>query len=196
VFHVHDEAYEYFVYGDAAHFSPGSIAGAADHTISLFSFSKAYGMASWRIGYMVIPETLWEAVTKIQDTLLIAAPSVSQAAATAALGVGRAYATAHLAALDRRRRFVFAALSAPGVPCEIPMAAGAFYFFLRVRTRLEALTCCERLIRDHGVAVIPGSAFGDSTTCSLRISYGALDDALVEDGVRRLIAGLDAVARA
>jgi aspartate/methionine/tyrosine aminotransferase len=121
---------------------------------------------------------------------------VSQAAATAALGVGRAYASTHLAALDRRRRFVFAALSAPGVPCALPMAAGAFYFFLRVRTRLEALTCCERLIRDHGVAVIPGSAFGDSATCSLRISYGALDDTLVEDGVRRLIAGLDAVTRA
>jgi uncharacterized protein (DUF1684 family)/histidinol-phosphate/aromatic aminotransferase/cobyric acid decarboxylase-like protein len=78
VFHVHDEAYEYFVYGEARHFSPGSIDGAAAHTISLYSLSKAYGMASWRVGYMVVPEALAEAVHKIQDTLLICPPAVSQ----------------------------------------------------------------------------------------------------------------------
>jgi aspartate/methionine/tyrosine aminotransferase len=194
IFHVHDEAYEYFVYDDAAHFSPGSIAGAADHTISLFSLSKAYGMASWRVGYMVMPESLWNAVNKIQDTLLIAAPSISQAAAAAALG--RAYAAGQLEALDRRRRAVFAALSAPGIPCEVPPAAGAFYFFLRVPTRLDPLTCCERLIREFGVAAIPGSAFGDQAGCSLRISYGALDQSLVEEGVRRLVAGLRVLADA
>ena len=58
VYHVHDEAYEYFAFGETAHFSPGSIAGAAPHTISLFSLSKAYGFASWRIGYMVTPQPL------------------------------------------------------------------------------------------------------------------------------------------
>ena len=92
LFHIHDEAYQYFTYGGAAHFSPGSIAGAAGHTISLYSMSKAYGMASWRIGYMVIPESLWTAVNKIQDTMLICAPAVSQAAALAALRVGAGYA--------------------------------------------------------------------------------------------------------
>ena len=56
IFHIHDEAYEYFTYGDVQHFSPGSLPDAAGHTISLFSLSKAYGMASWRVGYMVIPE--------------------------------------------------------------------------------------------------------------------------------------------
>ena len=193
VFHVHDEAYEYFVYDEAGHFSPGSIAGAAEHTISLYSLSKAYGMASWRIGYMVIPAALWDAVNKTQDTLLIAAPSVSQAAALAALDVGPAYAARHLPALDRRRQFLFHALSAPGVPCDIPMAAGAFYFFIRVPTRLDALTCCDRLIHDHHVAAIPGSAFGDVAGCSLRISYGALDQAAVEEAVRRLVTGLRAL---
>src|SRR5438093_284653 len=55
LYHIHDEAYEYFVYDGAKHFSPGSIPGAATHTISLYSLSKAYGFASWRIGAMVIP---------------------------------------------------------------------------------------------------------------------------------------------
>jgi aspartate/methionine/tyrosine aminotransferase len=196
LFHIHDEAYEYFVYDDMAHFSPGSIAGAAEHTISLFSLSKAYGMASWRVGYMVVPESLWNAVNKIQDTLLIAAPSISQAAAAAALAAGRAYASAHLPALDRRRRAVFEALSPPEIPCVIPAAAGAFYFFLRVPTRIDALTCCERLIREFGVAVIPGSAFGDATGCSIRLSYGAVEQPIVEEGVRRLVAGLRVMADA
>ena len=62
-----------------------SIEGAAAHTISLFSLSKSYGFASWRIGYMVIPLSLWDAVNKIQDTILICPPAVSQQAALAAI---------------------------------------------------------------------------------------------------------------
>ncbi len=101
VWHIHDEVYEYFTYG-LPHFSPASMPGADAHTISLYSLSKAYGFASWRIGYMTVPETLWVAVNKIQDTLLICPPHVSQAAAVGALGAGRAYCDGHIAALARR----------------------------------------------------------------------------------------------
>jgi aspartate/methionine/tyrosine aminotransferase len=127
IFHIHDEAYEYFTYGGVRHFSPGSLAEAAGHTISLYSLSKAYGMASWRIGYMVIPEVLSEAVNKIQDTLLICPPAVSQHAALAALAVGRAHAAAHLDRLDATRRLIFDALAQADVPCDAPPADGAFY---------------------------------------------------------------------
>jgi aspartate/methionine/tyrosine aminotransferase len=190
IFHIHDEAYEYFAYGDARHFSPGSIAGAAAHTISLFSLSKAYGMASWRIGYMVIPNALWDAVNKIQDTLLICAPSVSQVAAVAALGVGASYAKARLAGLDATRRRMHAALNAAGMPSVTPLSEGAFYFFVRVRSPLSPMALTERLIREHRVAVIPGSAFGDTGACSIRVSYGALDASLVAEGLDRLVGGL------
>ena len=78
LFHVHDEVYEYFIYDGRRHVSPGSRPGAGRHTISLFSLSKAYGFASWRMGYMVAPRTLTEAIRKIQDTILICAPLVSQ----------------------------------------------------------------------------------------------------------------------
>ena len=90
IFHIHDEAYEYFTYAPARHFSPGSLPDAAGHTLSLYSLSKAYGMASWRVGYMVVPEVLAEAINKIQDTLLICPPAASQRAALAALAVGAA----------------------------------------------------------------------------------------------------------
>ena len=103
IFHIHDEAYEYFTYGGVEHFSPGSLPEAAAHTISLYSLSKAYGMASWRIGYMVIPEALSEAVNKIQDTILICPPAVSQHAAMAALEVGRVVRRRALRAAGQRR---------------------------------------------------------------------------------------------
>lgn len=188
VFHIHDEAYEYFTY-DVPHFSPGSIEGAAGHTISLYSLSKAYGMASWRVGYMVIPELLWNAVNKIQDTLLICPPAVSQRAAIAAVTVGATYATARLAGLDATRRQMRAALTASGMPCTVPEANGAFYFFFRVDCAIDPMVLTERLVREHRVAVMPGSAFGASG-CTIRASYGALDAATVSEGLGRLVNGL------
>jgi aspartate/methionine/tyrosine aminotransferase len=193
VFHVHDETYEYFTYGGAVRFSPGSIEGASAHTISLYSFSKAFGMAGWRVGYLVAPAALEDALGKIQDTSLICASIASQRAAVAALQVGRAHVRPHLDALDRTRRRVHEALSAAGMPCEAPEALGAFYYFLRVRTPLDDMTFAERLVREHRVAVVPGSAFG-ATGCTVRVSYGALDEATVAEGAGRLARGIRALA--
>jgi aspartate/methionine/tyrosine aminotransferase len=194
LFHIHDEAYEYFTYGGVRHFSPGSIDSASRHTISLFSLSKAYGMASWRIGYMVVPEALYDAVNKIQDTILICPPAASQHAALAALEAGRPYAAQHLPMLDAMRRTIREALTGADLPCEVPPADGAFYYLLRVHARLDPMTLVERLIREHRVAAIPGSAFADSAPCSIRISYGALQGDAAAEGVRRLIEGLRALA--
>lgn len=194
LFHIHDEAYEYFTYAPARHFSPGAIPGAAGHTMSLYSLSKAYGMASWRVGYMVIPEALWDAVNKIQDTLLICPPAASQHAAMAALQAGREYPRAHLDPLNRMRREIFEALTDPAIPCSVPAVEGAFYYLIRVHSRLDSMTLVERLIREHRVAAIPGSAFADPSACSIRISYGALQPDAVAEGLDRLAAGLRALA--
>ena len=190
IFHIHDEAYEYFTYDRTPHFSPGSIPGAAAHTISMYSLSKAYGLASWRMGYMVIPESLWEAVNKIQDTLLICPPLVSQHVAAAALRVGRSYCAPEVARLDAMRTLMAEALTQPGVPCDVPAARGAFYYFVKVHTALTAMTLTERLIREHRVAVIPGPAFGASHGCHIRVSYGALDTQTAQEGMARLVRGL------
>jgi aspartate/methionine/tyrosine aminotransferase len=193
LFHIHDEAYEYFTYG-APTFSPGSIDGAADHTISLYSLSKAYGMASWRIGYMVVPQALNDAVHKIQDTILICPPAVSQHAAIAALKVGREYTRPHVAQLEATRATIHRELTRPDLPCDVPQPGGAFYYLVRVHARLDSMTASERLIKEHRVATIPGSAFADSSPCSVRISYGALDADSVIEGLARLVRGLQALA--
>ena len=193
IVHVHDEAYEYFTYGGAAHFSPGAIDGAGAHTISMFSLSKGYGMASWRVGYMVIPDALWDAVNKIQDTLLVCPPAISQRAGLAAVGVGAAYPRAQLGTLERVGRIVLDGLRQPDVPCDTPGATGAFYFFPRVHAEIDPLVLVERLIREFNVAVMPGTAFG-APECHLRVSFGMVDEGTAAEGVRRLTDGLRAIA--
>ena len=189
IFHIHDEAYESFTYGSARHFSPGSVPGAGAHTISLHSFSKGFGMASWRVGYMTLPVQLWDAVNKIQDTILVCPPAISQQAAIAALRAGAAYPRRSLPQLDAMRETIARELTRADLPIDVPMPDGAFYFFIRVRANLDPLALVEQLIKDHRVAVMPGSAFGGSG-CTLRVSYGALDEKSVGEGVGRLVTGL------
>ena len=196
IVHVHDQAYEYFTYDEARSFSPGAIAGAAPHTISLFSLSKAYGFASWRVGYMVVPGELFDAVNKIQDTNLICPPLVSQYAALGALRAGVAYTRARLADLAQVRREVFARLASIGDVCDAPRTDGAFYAFMRVRADLDPVVLAERLVREHRVAVIPGTAFGLASGCYLRVSYGALAGDTVVEGIDRLVRGIRAVTGA
>lgn len=189
IYHVSDEAYEYFTYGAAKHFSPGSIPGAEAHTISLHSLSKAYGFAGWRVGYMAYPEPLEAAMTKIQDTVLICPPVVSQVAAAAALGVGRVYCEPYLAGLAEVREIVLSQLAALAPRVQVPAAEGAFYCFAKVQSALDPMTIAERLIREHKVAVLPGTTFGIDG-CYLRIAYGALQKATVAEGMGRLVEGL------
>ena len=190
LFHISDEVYEYFTYGNVSHFSPASIDGAAEWTISLYSLSKAYGMASWRVGYMVVPEGLWDAVNKIQDTLLVCPPHPSQVAAAAAMQAGRAWTAAHLPSLDRMRTRARETLA---TVADVPRADGAFYYLVKARTPLDSMTATERLIREHRVAVIPGSAFGVTDGCALRVSFGALEEATAGEGLERLATGLRAL---
>ncbi len=195
VYHISDEAYEYFTYGGAKHFSPGSIEDAGQHTISLYSLSKAYGFASWRIGWMVIPEHLFEAVNKIQDTILICPPVISQFAAIGAMRVGAEYCRAQVERLASVREMVMSELAALDNCVTLPPADGAFYFFLRLDTEMKPLALVERLIKERGVAAIPGDAFGMDNGCYLRVAYGALRPETVAEGVGRLTRGIREILR-
>jgi aspartate/methionine/tyrosine aminotransferase len=193
IYHIHDEAYEYFVWDGAKHYSPASDAGAWPHTISLFSLSKSYGFASWRIGYMVIPEQLFEAVRKIQDTILICPPVISQFAAVGAMKEGAGYCREKLKAVGEVRNLVAEELKSIGHFCTVAPASGAFYYFMKVRTELDAMKLVERLIKEHGVAVMPGSTFGMEEGCYLRIAYAALSKETVAEGMGRFVAGIQKI---
>lgn len=193
IFHIHDEAYEYFTYGAARHFSPASIPGSEPYTISLFSLSKSYGFASWRIGYQLVPDLLFNAINKIQDTLLICPPVISQFAAAGALEAGSDYCRRHLHDLARVREVALTQLRQLGPRCIVPDADGAFYFLLRLDTPLSPTELVHRLVEEHRVAAIPGNAFGVDHATTLRVSYGALRPETALEGIDRLVRGLGAI---
>ncbi|MCF2972619.1 pyridoxal phosphate-dependent aminotransferase [Synechococcus sp. Nb3U1] len=193
LYHIHDQAYEYFLYDGIPPFSLVSVPEGNHHTISLFSLSKSYGFAGWRIGYMVIPEALFMPILKIQDTNLICPPVISQYAALGALQVGSAYCRERLESLVAVRQVALSAFQTLGERVQIPTAQGAFYFLLRLKTDWPAMAVVEHLIREHRVAVIPGDTFGLKSgegICYVRVAYGALDQTRAAEGIGRLVEGL------
>ena len=195
LYHIADEPYEYFTYGTARHVSPGSFPDAAPHTISMYSLSKAYGYAGWRIGYMVYPEHLVGAMIKSQDTILICPTIAAQEGAISALEVGRAYCEPFVRELSDIRDIVVSKLSALSPLATVPAADGAFYILLRVHTDMDPLKLAERLIREYKVAVVPGTAFGMTDGCYFRVAYGALQKETVAEGIGRLVEGLRGILR-
>ena len=193
IYHFSDEAYEYFTYEGARHFSPASIPGAHEHTLSFYSFSKNYGMASWRVGYVVYPLALSEAMNKVQDTNLICAPVASQLLAAESLKKGRAIIDPQIDALARVRRTVHESLASLGDLVEFPRTEGAFYVLMKLPGVDDALAFNRTMVERHKVATIPGFAFGltDTKTANYqRLSYGALDAASVAEGVQRFVAAV------
>lgn len=193
IYHISDEAYEDFCYDRHSHFSVASNRDACDCTISLFSFSKGYGFAGWRIGYMVIPEHLSDAVKKIQDTILISPPMVSQYAALGALEAGMEFIEPKRKAMSKKRNIVLEMLTEIACLKNAPASEGAFYVMLGIDSPMEDLQLVKSLITEFGVATIPGSAFGIHQDCHIRLSYGALPDHEIETGLKRLKRGLDTV---
>ncbi|MBD2346417.1 pyridoxal phosphate-dependent aminotransferase [Anabaena subtropica] len=191
IYHISDEAYEYFTYDGVKHVSPASFPGNSEYTISLFSLSKAYGFASWRIGYMVIPKHLLVSIRKVQDTILICPPVVSQYAALGALQAKPEYLRANIGAIAQVRQIVLDYLNQLQGLCTITPADGAFYFFLKVYTQMNAFELVKLLIQEYKVAVIPGTTFGMEQGCYLRVAYGALQKDTVKEGMERLVKGIN-----
>ncbi|MCC7374623.1 MAG: pyridoxal phosphate-dependent aminotransferase [Verrucomicrobiales bacterium] len=197
LFHISDETYGDFVYDGARHVSPGTFSGAATHTISLFSFSKAYGFASWRVGYGLFPANLLDSLRKIQDTHMICPPVASQLAALGCLRAGEMWLADKVRGLSVVRRQVLAGLEAlrNSELIRLAPAEGAFYVLVTVPEGPDTLELTHRLIREHRVAVIPGTAFGCQDECCLRLAYGALEPASVPEAVGRFVSGLSQIMK-
>ena len=188
LYHISDEAYEDFVYDGHRHFSPGSLAAAGEHTLSLFSFSKSYGMASWRVGYMLIPNKLKLAVDKIQDTMLICAPVASQHLAAQCL-LYPDYPQQHIEHIKKNRALFLTELSQLDFIEPALVSDGAFYMYIGIKQKIDDYRLVTQLIRHHKVAVMPGSAF-NSVNTRMRVSFAALSHAEASLGVQRLVEGL------
>ena len=193
LYHFCDEAYEYFTYDGAEHFSPASLPGANQHTLSFYSMSKNYGMASWRLGYVVFPADLFDAMNKVQDTNLICAPVPSQLLALEVLKFGRAWVQPKVQALAAVRHNVYQVLGSLGDLVQFPQTQGAFYVLMKLPglpAGQDALAFNRAMAEKHKVVSVPGFAFGLMDTQQAnyqRLSYGALEAASVTAGVERYV---------
>ena len=192
IYHINDEAYEYFIFDDNRHFSPSSRSNAAEHTISLYSMSKSYGFASWRIGWMTFPKSLEAALKKIQDTIIICPPVISQYAALGALKADPKFIPEKLATLNNIRSLIRSRLKELEEEklANISPSSGALYYLIRPKSNLPSIEYATSLICNHKIATIPGEAFGLTQECQLRLSFGALNTHNASEGIDRLINGV------
>jgi aspartate/methionine/tyrosine aminotransferase len=101
----------------------------------------------------------------------------------------------NIGAIAQVRQVVLNSLNRLQGLCSITPANGAFYFFLKVNTQMDAFELVKRLIQEHKVAVIPGTTFGMDDGCYLRVAYGALQKETAKEGIERLVQGLQNIVR-
>ncbi len=185
---VSDEVYQNLYYGEKPT-SLGAFPEAKEHTILLNSFSKSYAMTGWRVGYLLAPKRVIENAIKAgQNSITCVAPFIQKAAAFALSDAGvQAAANEMRAAYARRRALVLrVAKEYPHSPLVIKPPQGAFYFFLDFRfLGRSSLEICEEILDATGVALIPGSAFGEEGKGFVRMTIAA-SDADVEEGIRAI----------
>ncbi len=181
-----DETYEYFVFDPARHWSAVADPDLRSHVITVGSFSKSFGLAGWRVGYLFGPPDLVRQALKVQDTLVICAPVISQIAVIAALDSDYYPALAvQRTELTARRTALRAGLAT--IPALTWVEThGSLFAFLRVAGDPPTDALTRRLITEAGVQLIPGSAFGQGGAGHLRLSYGAASVAEIEAALTRL----------
>ena len=164
-----DEIYAELTYGER-HVSIASIPGMRERTILASGFSKAYAMTGWRLGYVCAPAEISREIFKIHQYAIMCAPTTSQYAAIEALEAGDPDIEMMREEYDRRRRYITEGLRACGLDCATP--DGAFYVWCHVGGfGMDSEEFCRRLLYEHGVAIVPGTAFGKCGEGYARISY-------------------------
>ncbi len=166
---ISDEIYAELSYG-TEHVSIASLPGMYERTIVVSGFSKAYAMTGWRLGYALGPKAVINEMTKMHQYCIMCAPTTSQYAAIEALKHGDDDVKYMREAYDRRRKFMIENLRGMGLSCFEPK--GAFYVFPGIQTTgMSSEEFCEKLLVEEKVAVVPGTAFGDSGEGFVRCSY-------------------------
>jgi aminotransferase len=175
---ITDEIYSELAY-ERKSSSVASLPGMRDRTVFLHGFSKAFAMTGFRIGYACGPEHIIEAMMKIHQYTMLCASIIAQEAAEEALSNGRAAMEKMRTEYMERRNVICGRLNKMGLACVKP--GGAFYAFPRISsTGLSSMEFSTRLLREHGVAAVPGTAFGASGEGFIRCCYAASMDNIVE----------------
>ena len=190
LFLLSDEIYEHITYGDHKHFSPAFL--LRDRTVLVNSLSKTYAMTGWRVGYCAAPEPLISAMLLIlQQSSRGPATFVQDAAATALEGPQDAIESMRRTYAERRALVLDRLGGIDGVNVLAP--EGGFFAMVDVRERgLPSNQVRQQLLKQHGVAVMHGAAYGPRGEGTLRVSFASGGKTL-DEGLERLRAGLAAL---
>ena len=164
-FVITDEVYEHLVYPPYTHVAAASLPGMFDHVITCNSLSKTYAVTGWRLGYLIAPEEVAEAAKKVHDFLTVGAPAPLQEAAVVGLGFPGSYYEELRALYTEKRDFFLAGLDRIGLKHNIPQ--GTYFVMVDISDFLSLpqfkgmsdLEFCEWMIKNIGVAAVPGSSF-------------------------------------
>lgn len=165
-----DEIYAELTFSGKQHVSPASVEGMYERTITINGFSKAFSMTGWRLGFVCGPKEIMEQLIKIHQYAIMCAPTTSQYAAIEALKNCDSEVEYMLKEYNMRRRMMVLGFNKIGLNCREPK--GAFYAFPSIKsTGMTSEEFCEKLLHSKKVAVVPGTAFGDSGEGFIRASY-------------------------
>lgn len=182
---IADEVYHRFVYDGAKHFSIASEPKYKERVITIGSFSKTYAMTGWRLGYGIANPYLIDRITKLHEFYSSCTNTFAQYGAVEALQGDQEFVFYMQEEYDKRRMLMAEAVnSIKGLRCRPPK--GAFYAFINIKeTRMTSMEFCQNLLTETGVALAPGSGFGEGGDEYVRLCYANSLEKL-KDGFERM----------
>jgi aspartate/methionine/tyrosine aminotransferase len=182
---IADETYMHFVYAQSRHMSLASLPEWRRGILVVGSFSKSFAMTGWRAGYLIAPAAVAAEALKIQDTMLICAPVVTQKAVLAAITGDWNYPAQFIPELNQRRLYLQERLK--GFPSiRWRPATGGFFAFVRIAGCEDSQRLAMDLLDRVHLVTIPGNLFGRAGRGFLRLSYGCADIPTLDKAFSRL----------
>jgi aspartate/methionine/tyrosine aminotransferase len=189
---ISDEPYEHILFDGNEHVSMGSLDGMKDLTVSIYTLSKSYAMTGWRVGYVVAHRAIISEMEKLMEHMVSGVTAVAQRAALAAIEGSQECVRQMVERYAKRRELVYSGLNAiKGISCIRPEST--FYAFPNISSfGMSSWDFAKYMVKEHKVAMVPGSIFGENGEGFVRISFatssGNLEQALerIERGVAQI----------
>ncbi|MEQ9715682.1 MAG: pyridoxal phosphate-dependent aminotransferase [Candidatus Asgardarchaeum sp.] len=191
LFVISDEVYEYFVY-DTKHISISSLSEMKERTIMISSFSKSFGIAGWRIGYIASSREIIDEIKRIQDVVIICASLPAQYLLNLVLAIRKPLISEYREILKKRRNFIYKRLNE--LPwMELSLPKGGIFAFPKVEGCTNSKKLAINLLKQLGIITVPGSLFGEVGEGHLRFSFGKTPISDISEGIDRLEEDLEKI---
>lgn len=191
-FVVTDEVYEHMVYAPNHHTCMAALPGMYDHTITCNSLSKTFSITGWRLGYLIGPEEVIEGAKKVHDFLTVGAAAPLQEAAVVGLNFPDSYYEELLKTYTAKRKYFLDGLDSIGLKHNVPQ--GTYFVLIDIQEFLDLpqfagctdLEFCEWMIKNIGVAAVPGSSFFKEEVNHLIRLHFAREEKTIDEAIARL----------